>query len=173
MPNLIQYYDAKYVGGHVEYPKSLNCRLNVFYDRIELENPNLVIPYSSMYKIENMDDKKISALRVVGLGLISEALAIVGALWKKNHVYTVIHYKDQVDERIIILDLDENVEDLQRWIYHRMLSFRESRALVYAEKNFLLYENERYGFRMKYPDAWIEDELNENKGDYSTVVEFA
>jgi hypothetical protein len=37
-----------------------------------------------MTNIENMDEKKMSALRVVGLGLVFLPLAIVGALWKKK-----------------------------------------------------------------------------------------
>jgi hypothetical protein len=172
LPELIQHYDVKYVGGHVEYPKPMDCTVYVYNDRIELENPNLVIPYRFMDNIENMDEKRISAKRVVALGLVAFPLAIVGALWKKNHIYTVIQYKDQVDQRTIILDFDENVEHVQRWIYRRMISFRQSPSLIYAEKGFLIYENEQYGFRMKYPDTWIEDELNEKTEEYVTLVEF-
>jgi len=42
-----------------------------------------------MYKIETANEDKISAFRVAMLG-------IVGKLWKKKHVYTVIQYKDEV-----------------------------------------------------------------------------
>ncbi|MFI5423498.1 MAG: hypothetical protein WB587_11495 [Nitrososphaeraceae archaeon] len=48
-----------------------------------------------MTNIQNMDEKKISALRVVGLGLVFVPLAIVGAVWKKKHIYTVIQYNDE------------------------------------------------------------------------------
>jgi hypothetical protein len=172
LPELIQSYHAKYVGGHVEYPKPMDCRVNIYNDRIEVNHPNLVIPYMSMITIENMDEKKVSAKRVVGLGLVAFPLAIVGALWKKNHIYTAVQYSDQVDEKVIILDFDDNVEHVQRWIYHRMVASRQSPTLAYAENGFLIYESEQYRFKMKYPDTWIADEFNEVTKDYATVVEF-
>jgi hypothetical protein len=45
-----------------------------------------------MTNIESANEDKISAFRV--------AIGIVGELWKKNHVYTVNQYKDEVDEKI-------------------------------------------------------------------------
>jgi hypothetical protein len=71
-----------------------------------------------------MDEKKISALRVVGLGLIFVPLAIVGAIWKKNHIYTVLQYKDEIGEQTIILDFGKFIEKLQPFIYRKMLEFR-------------------------------------------------
>ena len=55
-----QCYDLKYMGGHVEYPKSSNCRFYLYENRVEIENPDLVIPYNAITGIENMDEKKIS-----------------------------------------------------------------------------------------------------------------
>jgi hypothetical protein len=77
------------MGGHAEYPKPMNCRIYLYYDRIQLENPNLIIPYQSLTNIENMDEKKISAKRVIGLGLVFVPLAIVGAMWN----FTLIQSK--------------------------------------------------------------------------------
>jgi len=77
------------MGGHVEYPKPTRCRLYLYEDRIEIENPDLVVPYNAITGIENMDEKKISAKRVVGLGLVFVPLAIVGAMWKKT-TFTVL-----------------------------------------------------------------------------------
>ena len=74
-----------------------------------------------MTNIENMNDKKISALRVVGLGLIFLPLAIVGALWKQKKLYTVIEYHDGLDTQQVIFDFDDNVEKMQPLIYQRML----------------------------------------------------
>src|SRR5688500_10780594 len=108
-------YDVKYMGGHVEYPKPTHCRLILYEDRIEIQNPDLVVPFKSIISIENMDDAKISAKRVVGLGLVFIPLAIVGAMWKKNHIYTVIQFKDRNGTKAIILDLDEKVSDIQGW----------------------------------------------------------
>ena len=50
-----------------------------------------------MKNIENMDEKKISALRVVVLGLVFLPLAIVGAMPKKRMTYRVIQYNDGKD----------------------------------------------------------------------------
>ncbi len=65
------------MGGHVSYPKSSNCRMYLYNDRIELEDPELTITYQNMSNIENADENKISALRVAMFG-------IIGALWKKK-----------------------------------------------------------------------------------------
>jgi hypothetical protein len=54
--------------------------MHFYEDRIEVDNPKLVIPFGSMKNIENMVEKRISTLRVVALGLIFVPLAIVGAL---------------------------------------------------------------------------------------------
>ncbi len=72
-------FEVKYLGGHKAFPakKSVDTKISVYSDRIDIEKPlNLNIPYSKITKIENMDEKKISALRVVGLGLVFLPLAI-------------------------------------------------------------------------------------------------
>ena len=85
----------KYMGGHKAYPSPSDTRMNFYADRIELDNPRLIIPYRSMKNIENMTEKRISILRVVVLGLIFAPLAIVGALWKKDHILTIIRFSDE------------------------------------------------------------------------------
>ncbi|HZL24668.1 MAG TPA: hypothetical protein VFC05_15195, partial [Nitrososphaeraceae archaeon] len=45
--------DVKYLGGHKAYPRPTDTRMSFYDDRIELGNPNLVIPYSAMKKLEN------------------------------------------------------------------------------------------------------------------------
>src|SRR4029078_12251748 len=159
------------MGGHAEYPKSSNCKLYFYNDRIELENPELVIPYRSITNIENMDEKKISAGRVIALGLVFVPLAIVGAMWKKKHLYTVIQYTDSKIERIVILDFDDIVELMQPFIYRRMVRFKRTTRLI-SENNLLSYENYDHGFKISYPDSWYEDEINHKYEDYMTVVEF-
>ena len=118
----VEFY-TKYLGGHKAYPttKGINTRIYIYPDGIGVGNPNLFIPYSQMTNIENMNDKKISALRVVGLGLIFLPLAIVGALWKQKKLYTVIEYHDGLDTQQVIFDFDDNVEKMQPLIYQRML----------------------------------------------------
>lgn len=51
-------------------------------------------------------------------------------MWKKNHIYTIIQYKDDVGEKIIILDFGDKVDIIQSWIYHRMLSSRSSTTVT-------------------------------------------
>jgi hypothetical protein len=160
------------MGGHIEYPKPTNSTIYIYYDRIELQNPDLVIPYQLVNNIENMDEKKISAKRVVGLGLVAFPLAIVGAMWKKNHIYTIIQYRDDVGEKIIILDFGDKVDIIQSWIYHRMLSSRRSTTLIIPQGEFTVYENREFGFKIKYPQSWIRDEIEQKNEDYTTVVEF-
>jgi len=160
------------MGGHVEYPKPTRCRLYLYEDRIEIENSDLVVPYNAITGIENMDEKKISAKRVVGLGLVFVPLAIVGAMWKKNHIYSVIEFKDQNGLKAIILDFDDRVTDIQGWIYRMMLSCSRTTSKTYHTNGSINYENQKYGFSIKYPKSWIKDELDQREQDYATVVEF-
>jgi hypothetical protein len=74
-----------------------------------------------------MTEKRISILRVVAFGLIFVPLAIVGALWKKNHIYTVIRFSDDSDDQMIIVDFDQNLDSAQSVIYNRMLEFRNKK----------------------------------------------
>ncbi|MGA9743807.1 MAG: hypothetical protein WBQ16_04260 [Nitrososphaeraceae archaeon] len=66
-----------------------------------------------------MDEQKISADRVIGLGLIFVPLAIVGAMWKKRHIYTVIRYTDEIDKQTIVLDFEDNIDEYQPYIYRK------------------------------------------------------
>ena len=113
---------AQYIGGHIEYPRSEDIGFYLYKDRLSIwfatRDSWLRIPYSTMTSIENMDEKKISADRVVMLG-------VVGALWKKTHIYTIIRYKDELDEHKIILDFGDNVEYAQGLIYKKMLEARK------------------------------------------------
>jgi len=77
-----------------------------------------------MTNIENMDEKKISALRVVGLGQVFLPLAIVGALWKKKKIYTVIEYNDGIDTQSLVLDFEKNLEKKQPIIYQKMIALK-------------------------------------------------
>jgi len=124
-------FDAKYLGGHKAYPanKPKDVKINIFLDRIEIHSDKFLfnIPYSQMTNIENMDEKKISALRVVGLGLVFLPLAIVGAIWKKKKIYTVIEYNDGIDTQSIVLDFEKHLEKKQPIIYQKMIAARTRR----------------------------------------------
>ena len=74
-----------------------------------------------------MTEKRISILRIVGLGLVFVPLAIVGALWKK--VISILSFwsSDDSDDQMIIVGFDKNLDSSQSVIYNRMLEFRNSR----------------------------------------------
>jgi hypothetical protein len=125
-PDNPESYYIKYKGGHKAYPSPTATRMHFYGDRIEVDHPKLVIPYRFMKNIENMHEKKISAFRVLILGLIFLPLAIVGALWKKNHIYTIIRFRDDYDnDQLIIVDFDQNLDSAQSVIYKRMLEFHK------------------------------------------------
>jgi hypothetical protein len=124
-PKLITV-NAKYIGGHTMHPSKKEIKTNVILrnDTVFIEKIMLPIPYSKMITIENMDDEKISKLRVIGLGLIFLPLAIVGALWKKRKLYKVINYNDGIQNQTVIIDFGKNVEKMQQAIYDKMVESR-------------------------------------------------
>ena len=46
--------------------------------------------------------------------------------WKKNHVYTIIEYDDEVDTQKIVLDFEKSANYAQGLIYSKMLESRLS-----------------------------------------------
>jgi hypothetical protein len=126
-PENPDFYYIKYLGGHKAFPTPTDTKMHFYQDRIEIDNPKMIVPYRFMQNIENTIEKKISALRVIVLGLIFIPLAIVGALWKKNHIYTIIRFRDYFDDQMIVLDFDENIDSAQSVIYRRMLEFRNTK----------------------------------------------
>jgi hypothetical protein len=91
-----------------------------FYeDHIEIENPQLDIPYSTMTNIENADKDKVSLFRVAMFG-------VIGALWKKNHIYTIIQYRDEIDDHTIAVDFDGYIDEAQPLIYRKMIEFQKT-----------------------------------------------
>jgi hypothetical protein len=56
------------------------------------------IPFTAIKNVENMDEKRITKTRVFLTGFI------VGLLWKKKFLYTVIDYNDGTMDQTIILD---------------------------------------------------------------------
>lgn len=71
-----------------------------------------------MINIENADKDKVSLFRVAMFG-------VIGALWKKNHIYTIIQYGDEMDDHTIAVDFEEYIDEAQPLIYHKMLEFRK------------------------------------------------
>ena len=130
MADWIDRFDIKYMGESCRIPKT-----HKFYDEYLLRSNRTSeswFSYSlSITKKQRLRTRrKFQLKRVVGLGLVAFPLAIVGAMWKKNHIYTIIQYKDDVCEKIIILDFGDKVDIIQSWIYHRMLSSRRSTTVT-------------------------------------------
>ena len=128
-------YDSKYMGGHKLYPKSLEVKVCLFADRIEIEALHIRISYTSITDVENADEKKITAKRMFLVGLYAFA-------WKKKDVFMIIEYIDGFNQKqTLIFDFGKKIEEAQRKIYDRMLAFRfaregllESQKLI--DKNF-------------------------------------
>ena len=109
-------FDAEYMGGHKAYPKKRDVKVLIYEDRLVIEKGlDLEIPFGSISNIENSDAQRITKTRVLLTGVI------VGLLWKKKFLYTVIDYNDGIVDQTIILDLHRAVEKVQGIIYERML----------------------------------------------------
>ena len=119
-------FQVKYVGGHLLYPKSRNnayieilsdklCITMIDFQGDKTTEITLDVPYKSIIIIENADEKKIAAMRVVLLG-------VIGALWKKKHIYTVIRFKDELEnEQTMVFDFGDKIETIQPLIYSKVL----------------------------------------------------
>jgi hypothetical protein len=114
----VEKVDAKYIGGHKAFPKSKDTSVLIFSDKIEVEKLGLSIPYKSMINIENSNAEKITKTRVVLLG-------IVGLLWKKKYLYTIVDYDDGIDKQSVVLDFHRDVDKVQPLLYHKMLDARK------------------------------------------------
>jgi DNA-directed RNA polymerase subunit M/transcription elongation factor TFIIS len=119
---------GKYLGGHSSHPGKKEIDVDVLVDRnvIEIKQLALRIPYSSITDVGNMDQEKISALRVIGLGLIFLPLAIVGAMWKKKKLYTVIQYYDGMKQQALIFDFGKYMEEAQALIYQKTIQHKNN-----------------------------------------------
>jgi hypothetical protein len=101
----IVFYYAKYIGvlgTNKSLPVDEDSYVYIFEDRIDIEllksKTRVTIPYRSMTDLQNVDaGNKVDLDRVIGLGL-------VGLLWKRHHVVTIIKYTDDEIPQVIALD---------------------------------------------------------------------
>lgn len=120
------HFGAEYMGGHKMYPKKTDCDVRMFNRGIEIEfgrlhKNKIVIYYDTITNIENMDEKRITKARVIGLGLTVVGL-IPALLWKKRFLYTVITYKDELGmEHGIVIDFHRQAEKAQQVLYQKMV----------------------------------------------------
>lgn len=160
---VLGHYNAKYMGGHTEYPTPRWTGVFIYEDKIILQSLGLQIPYSSMVKIQNANKEEIAGFLFVGP---------IGTWWKKNHRYTVIQYKNDIDTQTIVIDFEKGIDSAQPLIYRRMIRFQQIRKANRPRDGLLVYENAVYGISMQYPINWIEDETKEQQRDFIALVEF-
>ncbi|HEY7226960.1 MAG TPA: hypothetical protein VH481_02420 [Nitrososphaeraceae archaeon] len=68
------------------------------------------------------------------LWLVNQS-GIIGALWKNRHIYTVIHYKDELDEQKIVLDFEDNIDKCQPYIYNKMVEAKKGEEFQKSDLN--------------------------------------
>jgi hypothetical protein len=91
---------ARWLGGHKAYPKKRDVKVLVYADRLVIEKGlDIEIPFESISNIENSDAQRITKTRVLLTGVI------VGLLWKKKFLYTVIDYNDGIVDQTMMIEL--------------------------------------------------------------------
>lgn len=109
---------VKYIGGHKRYPKEEYSHIHFYKDRFVLGAYNIVVPYSQIKDVGNSNETKRHEDWA--------ALGLLGLLWKKKYIYTIITYYDGIDDQTIVIDFENNLEYAQNLIYTKMLEFRKS-----------------------------------------------
>jgi hypothetical protein len=113
-------YKAKYLGGHSAYPKNMDVNLILMPDYLEIPKFPVQIPYGKIKNVQGMTQEKLTAARVMLLGLLAFAA-------KKKKLFMVLTYEDEVGiEQSPVFDVDK-IEEVQPVIYQRMLNARKSK----------------------------------------------
>jgi hypothetical protein len=88
-----------------------------------------------MVDMQNVDaGNKVDLERVIGLGVLTAGIgSIVGLLWKRHHIVTVIKYNDANGEQTIALDFLGNTQYAQPLIYKKMRDIQQQRKIESLE----------------------------------------
>lgn len=105
-------FKGEYLGGPPAFPKKRNVKVKLCETCLEVDELHLNVAYNAIKKIENTTREKMSAGRVLLLG-------VVGALWKKEQVLTVLTVQDGAALNNLVFKF-EDVEDAQKAIYNRI-----------------------------------------------------
>jgi hypothetical protein len=130
------YFGAEYQGGHKMYPKKTDCDVRMFNKGMEIEfghihKNKIVIYYDTISNVTNMDEKRITKARVIGLGLTVVGL-IPALLWKKKFLYTVIEFKDEVNmEHAVVIDFHRQAEKAQQVLYQKMVEAKRTGGVLH------------------------------------------
>jgi hypothetical protein len=105
-------FRGQYLGGHPAYPKKRDVKIKLSDASLEIPELKMNIPYNNIKKIENTTRDKMSAGRVILLG-------VVGALWKKEQTLTVLTVQNGATSQDLVFKFDD-VEDAQVAIYNHI-----------------------------------------------------
>jgi hypothetical protein len=128
---LLGHFNAQYMGGHTEYPSPKWTGIFLYDDKILLQGLALQIPYSSIIKIQNANKEEMAGFLFIGP---------IGTWWKKNHRYTVIQHKNDIDIQTIIVDFEKNIDSAQPLIHRlrRMIRFKQTEKENRPREGFLV-----------------------------------
>lgn len=113
-------FSGEYMGGHKMYPKKTDVDVELFSNFMlikwgRIHKHQIVIRYNQITELENQDEKRITKTRILLTGII------VGLLWKKKFLYTVIEYNDEANlKQAIVIDFHRKAEQAQQAIYQKM-----------------------------------------------------
>ena len=116
----IESGQVQYMGGHKAYPSPLKSEIYFFEDRFVILACNITVYYDKIKDISNSNEKKRDLDHLFWGGVIGYAV------WKKNHIYTIIEYDDGINIQTIVIDFYKNVNYAQALIYKKMLESRKN-----------------------------------------------
>lgn len=87
-------YYAKYVGGHSKFSKPKNTDVWIYSTKLAIAPFNLVIPYSSIINIENLDYAKILTIIYDDSGRQESVILNFGANNKYVHPILFAKFKE-------------------------------------------------------------------------------
>lgn len=139
----IVIYYAKYIGlggTNKSLPIDEGVYVRIYDDRIDIDflkskGPRTIIHFDEMIDMQNVDaGNKVDVERVIGLGVLTAGIgSIVGLLWKRHHIVTVIKYNDANGEQTIALDFLADTKYAQPLIYKKMRDIQQQRKIESLE----------------------------------------
>ena len=118
-----------YLGTNKLIPTEQEIYLHVYEEGIliqfrKIKRTQIEIPYTSVTEVLNVDGGNKTELdRVLAFG-------ILGGMWKKQHILTIIKYKDKSfpdKEQVIVFDFEKGLQKVQPLIYEKMQKARTNR----------------------------------------------
>jgi hypothetical protein len=126
---LINLGIAGYMGGYSVDPKNKIVEVYLYEDRIEIYFTNsdswLDIPYSKISRIEYPYERKVSIRWMIFFGIFFLPLIIVPLLWKEKRTYTEIHFKENINDKSIIIDFHNGLRFVRNFLNKKILESRK------------------------------------------------